>query len=326
MPKVLIADDSMAVRKVAERHLAQAGFEVTLAASGEEAVALLAHERPDLIVCDVIMPDKSGYDVCTFTRSQGPLAKTPFLLISGIVNDEVTRQAETCGANGVLKKPFQGNSLQERVLTLLGHPSGPDATEDTALASSAAASPARETDADDEGSAAMQKAAAEIEQLRTALVQEQAQTAQLRQQVAELQSTLASERDAAAQLVTQIGQTEAGGQTAKELKGELEREREKAAQMSRRLAEFELAAGRVEELETLLARECDQTARLNEQLAGAQHGAGRVEELETLLATECERTAQLQQQLAEAQEQVAEAGRRYEDLSRKLSQIANLSQ
>lgn len=322
MPKVLVADDSMAVRKVAERHLTQAGLDVTLAASGEEAMALLAHERPDLIVCDVIMPDKSGYDVCTFTRSQAPLAKTPFLLISGIVNAEVTRQAEMCGANGVLKKPFQGNALQERALTLLGEPSQSGATQDTAFASSTATPPPREGN----GSAALQKATAEIEQLRSALVREQEQTAQLRQQVSELESALASERDAAAQLVTQMKQPGKDGKSVRELHAQLEREREKAAQMGRRLAEIEQAAGRVEELETLLARECDQTARLTERLAGAQHGAGRVEELETLLATECERTAQLEQQLAHAQQKVAEADRREEELSRKLSQIANLSQ
>jgi len=57
MPKILVADDSIAVRKVAERLLTEAGLGVTLAANGEEALALLAKEVPDLIVSDVIMPD-----------------------------------------------------------------------------------------------------------------------------------------------------------------------------------------------------------------------------------------------------------------------------
>ncbi len=119
MPKVLIADDSMAVRKVAERLLTQAGLEVALAASGEEALAWLAKEQPDLIVSDVIMPGRSGYDVCTFVRSQASLAGTPVLLISGIVNDEVVKQVAVCRADGVLKKPFQGSSLQDKVMALL---------------------------------------------------------------------------------------------------------------------------------------------------------------------------------------------------------------
>src|SRR5919106_5801005 len=119
MPKILVADDSIAVRKVAERLLTEAGLGVTLAANGEEALALLAREVPDLIVSDVIMPDKSGYEVCAFVRGQAALANTPVLLISGIVNDEVTKQAESCHADGVLKKPFQGTSLKDCVQDLL---------------------------------------------------------------------------------------------------------------------------------------------------------------------------------------------------------------
>ncbi|MBH0186316.1 MAG: response regulator [Nitrospira sp.] len=60
MPKVLVADDSIAVRKVAERLLTEAGMGVTLAANGEEAIACLAKDRLDMVVSDVIMPDKSG--------------------------------------------------------------------------------------------------------------------------------------------------------------------------------------------------------------------------------------------------------------------------
>ena len=131
MPNVLIADDSIAVRKVAERLLTEAGFGVTLAANGEEALAYLAKETPDLVVSDVIMPDKSGYEVCAFVRARSVLANTPVLLISGIVNDEVTKQAESCHADGVLKKPFQGTALKDRVLELLAKRHGtavPNAT------------------------------------------------------------------------------------------------------------------------------------------------------------------------------------------------------
>jgi CheY-like chemotaxis protein len=119
MPRILIADDSIAVRKVAERLLTEAGMVVSLAANGTEAMAFLGRECPDLVVSDVIMPDKSGYEVCSFVRAQPNLAAVPVLLISGIVNDEVTRQAECCHADGVLKKPFQGTSLKDRVQDLL---------------------------------------------------------------------------------------------------------------------------------------------------------------------------------------------------------------
>jgi CheY-like chemotaxis protein len=140
MPKILVADDSITVRKVAERLLTEAGLEVALAASGEEALAWLANERPDFIVTDVIMPDKSGYDVCNYVRSHADLSETPVLLISGIVNEDVTRKAESCRADGVLKKPFQGASLQDRVLELLAkrgekRPASQEAGEDGSFSS-----------------------------------------------------------------------------------------------------------------------------------------------------------------------------------------------
>src|SRR6266498_1760661 len=119
MPTVLIADDSLSVRKVAERLLLEAGLDVALAANAEEAMTWMSDKHPDLVIADVIMPGKSGYEVCAYVRSQASLADTPVLLVSGFVDDEVTRQAEACHADGIIKKPFQGTSLRERVLGLL---------------------------------------------------------------------------------------------------------------------------------------------------------------------------------------------------------------
>ena len=127
MPIILVVDDSLSVRKVAERMLREAGLDVALAANGEDAMAWLSGNRPDLVIADVIMPDKSGFEVCAFVRAQANLANTPVLLISGFVDDEVTRQAEVCRADGVVKKPFQGASLRERVVALLAARKEPEA-------------------------------------------------------------------------------------------------------------------------------------------------------------------------------------------------------
>src|SRR5438132_13551505 len=108
MPTILIADDSLSVRKVAERLLTEAGLEVALAANGEEAMTWMSTKRPDLVIADVIMPDKSGFEVCAYVRAHANLSDTPVLLVSGFVDDEVIRQSEACKANGVIKKPFQG--------------------------------------------------------------------------------------------------------------------------------------------------------------------------------------------------------------------------
>jgi len=119
MPTILVADDSLSVRKVAERQLIEAGLEVVLVANGEEALTWLKNRRPDLVIADVIMPDKSGFEVCAFVRSNAALADTPVILVSGFVDEEVTRQAEACRADSIIKKPFQGALLRERVLELL---------------------------------------------------------------------------------------------------------------------------------------------------------------------------------------------------------------
>jgi CheY-like chemotaxis protein/uncharacterized coiled-coil protein SlyX len=119
MPTILVADDSLSVRKVAERQLTEAGLEVALVSNGEEALKWLNNRRPDLVIADVIMPDKSGFEVCAFIKSNAALADTPVILVSGFVDEEVTRQAEACRADRILKKPFQGAVLRERVLELL---------------------------------------------------------------------------------------------------------------------------------------------------------------------------------------------------------------
>jgi CheY-like chemotaxis protein len=188
--KVLVADDSITVRKIAERQLTAAGFEVALAANGEEALAWLQCGRPDLIISDVIMPDKSGYDVCAFVRSQADLAATPVLLISGIVNDEVTRRAKSCRADGIIKKPFQGSSLQQQVAALLSAKAqAPDDVKapEAALAETAVVV-SRATDASrgpkvyritNEQLQGFRQTVARVRELETLLVEERAYSAQL---------------------------------------------------------------------------------------------------------------------------------------------------
>src|SRR6266849_4379518 len=119
MPTILVVDDSLSVRKVAERLLTEAGLEVAAVSNGEEALDWMSTKRPDLVIADVIMPDKSGFDVCAFVRSNAALADTPVILVSGFVDEELTRQAEACRADSIIKKPFQGAALRERVLELL---------------------------------------------------------------------------------------------------------------------------------------------------------------------------------------------------------------
>ena len=122
MAKVLVVDDSLSVRKVVERALVARQLEVVSAASGNEAIAQIERELPDLVVCDVVMPDRDGYEICRFVKSHPKLGQVPVLLISGIVNGTVLEQAAEARSDDVLRKPFEAAELVRKVSDLLaGH-------------------------------------------------------------------------------------------------------------------------------------------------------------------------------------------------------------
>jgi DNA-binding response OmpR family regulator len=296
MTKVLIADDSIAVRKVAERLLTEAGFGVTLAANGEEALAYLAKETPDVVVSDVIMPDRSGYEVCTFVRAQRALANTPVLLISGIVNDEVTKQAESCHADGVLKKPFQGTSLKDRVLELLAK-------------RQSAATPVAKTP---------EKVIEPIEPIQGSSMSGD-QLAAYRQAVTRVQSLeeeLRIERGRVAYSAQRVVQLEEQLHSVKELESMLAKEREQTALLKKQLAEVDSATVRLQELESMLKVEREQTVEAQIQASVAESLGGRVRELEAALQAERQAAKQLVEQMTEMEE----AATRFQQVSQQLVQ------
>jgi len=300
MPKVLVADDSIAVRKVAERLLTEAGFGVTLAANGEEALAYLAKETPDLVVSDVIMPDRSGFEVCAFVRAQRALVNTPVLLISGIVNDEVTNQAKSCHADGVLKKPFQGTSLKDRVLELLAKRQG-------------AATPAVKSIETVTG-ARLKPLEEDLRVERDRATHSTPQVAQLEGRlgsVKELESMLAREREQTAQLKKKLAEADSVTARVQELEAALQKEREGSAQQATRLTELQKNASRVQELEVTLHVERQAATELVQQMTGMEESLTRSQDLAQQLAKEQERTSDLTRRVAES-EQVAERVRTLE--------------
>jgi CheY-like chemotaxis protein len=120
MPKVLVVDDSLSVRKVVQRALESRRIEVLSAASGSEALEQIGREAPDLIVCDVIMPDMDGYQICDFVKKHPTLGRTPVLLISGIVNGTVLERAAKVRSDDVMRKPFAAEELLQHIESLLG--------------------------------------------------------------------------------------------------------------------------------------------------------------------------------------------------------------
>jgi len=310
MARVLIADDSMAVRKVAERLLKQAGLEVALAASGEEALAWLAKEQADVIISDVIMPGRSGYDVCTFVRSQANLSNTPVLLISGIVNDEVNKQVEQCRANGVLKKPFQGSSLQDMVMALLAQrqqtaPAAPAVSAPEPVAAAPAPAPAAPAFAFSAPPPALEPApvAAAPPPPVMAPPPPPVMAAPPPPPPPPPAAPSAPAFDPTATARVDLSQTTKVYRITED-----------------KLQAFRQAVARVKELEAALAEEQAQSARLYEQLelAGQQGGGERAQQLEALLVEEQKRSAQLAKRVEELEKALVSANERVTQIAKLL--------
>lgn len=119
MAKVLVVDDSLSVRKVVERALAGRRIEAVTLASGVEALERIEREAPDVVVCDVVMPDRDGWDICEFVKGHARLGGTPVLLMTGVVDDTVRARARELGAVDILPKPFGADDLLRRLEELI---------------------------------------------------------------------------------------------------------------------------------------------------------------------------------------------------------------
>ncbi len=116
---ILVADDSEKMLETAERLLAEAGFQVLLAADGAEALQRIREEHPDLVVLDLLMPGMSGFDVLREMRLDERVRDTPVLAMSGVYKDNVLGFLHQLGAQGFLDKQQLRESLVFRVQGIL---------------------------------------------------------------------------------------------------------------------------------------------------------------------------------------------------------------
>jgi CheY-like chemotaxis protein/predicted regulator of Ras-like GTPase activity (Roadblock/LC7/MglB family) len=143
MQKVLVVDDSVSVRKLVEKALEGRGLQVLAAASGSEAILMLDRDRPDVVICDVVLPDKDGYQICQYVRTHPAISATPVLLISGIDNGTVQARAAEVRSDEVMFKPFGVDELLSKIDALLaGRVNRRETAAPPAAAASAASVPA----------------------------------------------------------------------------------------------------------------------------------------------------------------------------------------
>jgi DNA-binding response OmpR family regulator len=117
--KLLLAEDSLTIQRVFEMTLRQSGISLTVVDNGEDAIRLAKEISPDVVVADVSLPGKDGFEVAAELRSPEAGGAYPVLILAGTLNPFDEERFEKCGANGVLFKPFESRELIEKVESLL---------------------------------------------------------------------------------------------------------------------------------------------------------------------------------------------------------------
>jgi CheY-like chemotaxis protein len=117
--KLLLADDSVTIQRVIELTFAEEDVHVTAVSDGQQAIALIQAAPPDIVLADVGMPERDGYEVAAFVKNDPALAHIPVLLLTGAFEPIDEERAQAVGCDGVLAKPFEPQLLISRVKELL---------------------------------------------------------------------------------------------------------------------------------------------------------------------------------------------------------------
>jgi CheY-like chemotaxis protein len=129
--KILVADDNSNIQKMVGLALKDQGIDVVAVGNGEAAVRKISDIKPDLVLADVFMPVRNGYEVCRYVKEDSALSHIPVILLVGAFDPLDEQEAQRAGADGVLKKPFVPPdpliSMVKSALTRAGVSLGPTA-------------------------------------------------------------------------------------------------------------------------------------------------------------------------------------------------------
>src|SRR5215831_172527 len=146
MPKtLLLADDSVTIQKVVGISFANEDVVLLTVDNGEDAIARAREARPDLVLADILMPGKDGYEVCEAIKSDPELRHVPVLLLSGTFESYDEEHAQRVGADGHITKPFEAQALVDQVNELLARSAAPPAPSDPVGDATIVVDPAEQT-------------------------------------------------------------------------------------------------------------------------------------------------------------------------------------
>jgi len=117
--KLLLADDSVTIQRVIELTFADEDVQVVAVGDGKKAIASIEADRPDIVLADVGMPERDGYEVAAFVKGNPRFADIPVLLLTGAFEPVDDTRARAVGCDGVLVKPFEPQMVINRVKDLL---------------------------------------------------------------------------------------------------------------------------------------------------------------------------------------------------------------
>ena len=117
--RILVVDDDKSIIEIVQAYLEQAGFSVLTANNGTSAMNILRQERPDLLILDLMLPDRDGWDITSSIRRDKRLASTPIIMLTARVDDSDKIVGLELGADDYITKPFNPREIVARVRALL---------------------------------------------------------------------------------------------------------------------------------------------------------------------------------------------------------------
>ena len=119
--RILLADDSLTTLTMHRMILSGAGYELLTAKDGQEAIELATTHRPDLILMDVVMPRKTGFEAVRALRNQAETKSIPVIMVTTRAEPRVIEICFQCGCSDFINKPVDGAVLLAKVRNVLGN-------------------------------------------------------------------------------------------------------------------------------------------------------------------------------------------------------------